>query len=176
MLLDRVSCINEMAAMASHSQGGKFTAWLLLCFSHLGDHTAHAQPLSPHSFLEHRGGEIGKSGLTGLYLGLNACCLFLPYPTAAPDRDPMDGIRAKKTGRCPTTIVLIMSLRNRTLRVIWEALLLSARFPHPQHPKRDHLTPAYLLPVTDSSLSWRINLKPKTSLAQWTAFPSELAE
>lgn len=70
----------------------------------------------------------------------------------------------------------IMSLRNRTLRVIWEALLLSARFPHPQHPKRDHLTPAYLLPVTDSSLSWRINLKPKTSLAQWTAFPSELAE
>lgn len=47
MLLDRVSYINEMAAMASHSQSGKFTAWLLFCFSHLGDHTAHAQPLLP---------------------------------------------------------------------------------------------------------------------------------
>lgn len=47
MLLDRVSYINEMAAMASHSQSGKFTAWLLFCFSYLGDHTAHAQPLLP---------------------------------------------------------------------------------------------------------------------------------
>ena len=45
MLLDWVSYINEMATMASHSQSGKFTAWLLSCFSHLGDHTAHAQPL-----------------------------------------------------------------------------------------------------------------------------------
>lgn len=147
-------------------------------FPILGTTQHMLNPSSPHSLLQHGGGEISKSGLSGLYLylGLNGCCLFLPYPTAAPDWDLKDGIWAKARW-CPTSVVLfVMFLRNRTLRVIWEALLLRARFPHPQHPKRDHLTPAYLLPVTDSSLSWRINLKPQTSLALWTASPSELAE
>lgn len=162
MLLDRVSYINEMAAMASHSQSGKFTAWLLFCFSHLGTTQHTLNPSSPYSLLQHRGGEMGKSGLGGLYLclGLNGCCLFLPYPAAAPDWDPKDGIWAK-TRRCPTTVVLfVMFLRNRTLRVIWEALLLRARFPHPQHPIRDHLTPAYLLPVTVHCLK-ELTLSPK---------------
>lgn len=161
--------------MASHSQSGKFTCWLLFRFSRLRDCSVHAQPLlsSPSPSTE----EVKPAKVTSEARRLISYLEWLlplsPVPTCSPRFRP-DGWGVGKEGQSVShhysPVFHVLGTTG-----LWETFLLSARLPHPHphHPKNPSLPPSQW---QAAHCLEELTLSLKCSHISWIASPSELTE